>query len=142
MLDLQNDTFESLRSHALSEYPKECCGIILGIHSDEPKKAYKIIQTENVIGSKQAAAHFRIDPLAVLQAELSAEQEQLEITGFYHSHPDHTAFPSEQDIASMIAGYSYLIISVRKGECTDMRSFERLSQTALDIREEILIKEK
>ena len=141
MLNLQNDTLALLRSHALSEYPKECCGIILGSRTDRQKEAHKIVRTENTADSKQAAVHFRIDPLAVLEAELSAEREQLEIIGFYHSHPDHAAVPSEQDITGMIAGCSYLIISVRDGECTDIRSFERLSQTETNIKEEI-IKEK
>ena len=136
---IQNEIAKKLRSHAKSEYPRECCGIILGKRTGEQKTAEKIIQTENTAGSER---YFQIDPLAVLKAELSAEQEQLEITGFYHSHPDCKAIPSEQDIASMIIGYSYLIISVRDGECADMRSFERISRTGLDIKEEMLIKEK
>ena len=139
MLFIQNEIAKKLRTHAKSEYPRECCGIILGKRTEEQKTAEKIIQTENISGSLR---YFQIDPLAVLKAELSAEQEQLEITGFYHSHPDCKAIPSEQDITGMIAGYSYLIISVRDGECADMRSFERISQTGLDIKEEMLIKEK
>ena len=139
MLFIQNEIAKKLRSHAKSEYPRECCGIILGKRTEERKTAEKIIQTENISGSRR---YFQIDPIAVLKAELSAEQEQLEITGFYHSHPDCKAIPSEQDITGMIAGYSYLIISVRDGECADMRSFERISQTGLDRKEEMLIKEK
>lgn len=139
MLFIQNEIAKKLRSHAKSEYPRECCGIILGKRTEKQKTAEKIIQTENISGSRR---YFQIDPLAVLKTELSAEQEQLEITGFYHSHPDCKAVPSEQDIASMIAGYSYLIISVQGGEYADMRSFERISQTGLDIKEEMLIKEK
>ena len=139
MLIIQSEIAKKLRSHAKSEYPRECCGIILGKRTEEQKTAEKIIQTENISGSPR---YFQIDPLAVLKAELSAEQEQREITGFYHSHPDCKAIPSEQDITAMIAGYSYLIISVQGGECADMRSFERISQTGLNIKEEMLIKEK
>ena len=139
MLIIQNEIAKKLRSHAKSEYPRECCGIILGKRTGEQKTAEKTIPTENISGGER---QFKIDPLAVLRAELSAEQEQLEITGFYHSHPNCEAVPSEHDTANMIAGYSYLIISVQDGECTDMRSFERISQTDLDIKEEMLIKEK
>ena len=142
MLFIQNEIAKKLRSHAKSEYPRECCGIILGKRTEEQKTAEKIIQTENTANVVSCERYFQIDPLAVLKAELSAEQEQLEITGFYHSHPDCKAIPSEQDITGMIAGYSYLIISVQSGECADMRSFERISQTGLDIKEEMLIKEK
>lgn len=139
---IKNEIAKKLRSHAKSEYPHECCGIILGKRTDKHKTAEKIIQTENTANAVSCERYFQIDPLAVLKAELSAEREQLEITGFYHSHPNKAAIPSEQDITNMIVGYSYLIISVENGECTDIRSFERITQTDLDIREEILTKEK
>ena len=139
MLIIQNEIAKKLCSHAKSEYPCECCGIILGKRTENRKTAEKVIPTENMADSEH---QFQIDPLAVLKAELWLEREQLEITGFYHSHPDCEAVPSEQDISSMIAGYSYLIISVQGGECADIRSFERISQTDLDVKEEILIKEK
>lgn len=135
MLIFQSDISAILRTHAEAEYPRECCGILLGECKDGRKTVSKLVQTENTASN---AAHFRIDPLAVAKAE----REPLEILGFYHSHPDCEAIPSADDILYMIAGYSYLIISVRYGECADMKSFERISQTSDEIKEETLIKEK
>lgn len=138
MLIFPNDIAEKLRTHAEAEYPRECCGIMLGEYSGGQKTVRRIIETENTVGDDRETAHFRIDPLAVAKAE----QEPLEILGFYHSHPDCEAIPSEEDVLHMIAGHSYLIISVRNGECADLRSFERISQTSNEIREEILKKEQ
>ena len=135
MLILQSDISESLISHAEAEYPRECCGILLGECDGGRKTVRRIIKTENAVGGEHSTAHFRIDPLAVAKAE----QEPFGILGFYHSHPDCEAIPSADDILHMIAGHSYLIISVRNGECSDMRSFERISQISEEIKEEIIL---
>ena len=134
MLIFPDDISEKLRAHAEAEYPRECCGILLGECTNGPKTVRKVIQTEN---TASGAAHFRIDPLAVAKAE----REPFGILGFYHSHPDCEAVPSKEDILYMIEGYSYLIISVLNGECSDMRSFERISQTSEEIKEETIMKE-
>lgn len=132
MLIFQSDISERLISHAQLEYPRECCGILLGECNDGRKTVRRIIETEN---AASGTTHFRIDPLAVAKAE----REPLEILGFYHSHPDCEAVPSNEDILHMIAGYSYPIITVRNGECSDIKSYVRISQTSEDIKEEIIL---
>ena len=138
MLILQSNISEMLISHAEAEYPRECCGILLGESDGGRKTVRRIIKTENAVGDDRETAHFRIDPLAVAKAE----REPFEILGFYHSHPDCEAIPSKEDILHMIEGYSYPIISVRNGKCADISSFARISQTSEEIREEILKKEQ
>lgn len=142
MLTLKNDTLDRLCAHAQAEYPRECCGILLGRHTDGQRIVFRIVQTENTAGEKQRATYFQIDPLALAKAELAAEQEHLEIVGFYHSHPDHDAVPSNEDTRHMIVGYSYPIVSVQHGKCVKVCSFEKTRQTDADAQEEILIKEK
>ena len=135
MLIFTNHAAETLRAYARAEYPRECCGIMLGKCKDGRKTVKKIIPTGNEVNGEKNTAHFRIDPLAVLKAE----QEPLEILGFYHSHPDCEALPSKEDILHMISGYSYPIVSVNDGECADIRSFERISQTSAETEEEIIL---
>ena len=138
MLIFQSDISEMLISHAEAEYPRECCGILLGECMGGRKTVSKVIQTENTAGGSAHFRHFLIDPLAVAKAE----RGPLEILGFYHSHPDCEAIPSKEDILYMIENYSYPIISVCDGKCSDIRSYERISQTSDEIKEETLIKEK
>lgn len=142
MLIFQNDTLEKLCAHAQTEYPMECCGLILGKRTDGQRIAYRIVQTENTVRGKQNTAHFQIDPLEIAKTELAAEQEQLEIVGFYHSHPDHEAVPSHEDTLHIIAGYSYPIVSVQHGNCVKVYSFEKVQQTDPATQEEFLVKEK
>ena len=47
----------------------------------------------------------------------------LELLGFYHSHPDHPARPSQYDLDHAWPSFSYVIVSVMAGEPADMRSW-------------------
>ncbi|MBQ8164567.1 MAG: M67 family metallopeptidase [Clostridia bacterium] len=142
MLIFQNDTLENLYSHAETEYPQECCGILLGLRKAGKRIVYSVIQTENTADEKQKDTHFLIKPLDVLKAETSAEKEQLEIVGFYHSHPDYDAIASDEDILHMVSGHSYPIVSVKNGVRVNVRCFEKILQTDTCTQEEILMKEK
>ena len=105
MLILQKNVMEKIYSHGQMEYPKECCGIILGRRLEEKRIAYKVIQTRNMIDEGKNTTQFLINPIEIVKAELLAEKEQLEIVGFYHSHPDYEAVASKADVVHMIAGY-------------------------------------
>lgn len=141
MLIFKDNTFETLCLQAEATYPKECCGILLGQQENEQRIVYRIASVKNAVVEELSAAHFLIDPLAVYRAEAAAEQYGLKIVGFYHSHPDCSAIPSEEDIQHMIAGFSYPILSLQNGGCVTVRSFEKILQTDTQVQEEILIKE-
>jgi proteasome lid subunit RPN8/RPN11 len=68
-----------------------------------------------------------IDPTVMLGVQKQARQQQLEIIGIFHSHPDHPAVPSECDRALAWPVYSYIILSVVAGQIADCQSW-RLNQ--------------
>lgn len=142
MLIFQSDIVEKLYSHAQTEYPKECCGILIGKRQGECRIAGSVVQTVNMAEESQNTTQFLIHPLEIVKAEVLAEREGLEIVGFYHSHPDYEAVASDEDILHMIAEYSYLILSVKNGVCEELNSFEKIIQTDTAIKEEILVKER
>ena len=141
MLIFKDNTFETLCLQAEASYPKECCGILLGQQENEQRIVHRIASVENAVVEELSVAHFRIDPLAIYRVEATAEQDGLEIVGFYHSHPDCSAVPSEEDIQHMIVGFSYPILSLQNGVCVSVKSFEKILQTDTQVQEEILIKE-
>ena len=57
-------------------------------------------------------------------AERAAKEQGLELVGWYHSHPDHPARPSEYDREHAWPWYSYVIVSVASGEACDMTSWQ------------------
>ena len=135
MLVLSSETQKALYFHAETEYPEECCGILLGKREKEKKFVYKAICTENVGNKKLKTTHFVMDPLEIAKTEASAEQEGLEIVGFYHSHPNYAASASREDAFYMLAGYSYPIISISDG-AYQMACFEKGSPTSVEVKEE------
>ena len=120
---------------AQNAYPGECCGILLGKHtkggdSDENSEGGEIEVMEtreapNQVQGAQKNAHFSIDPLFLYQVEQEIEGVRLEVVGFYHSHPDCDAVPSDEDYEKMVPGLAYVILSVSKYGVKDIRSYKK-----------------
>jgi proteasome lid subunit RPN8/RPN11 len=69
---------------------------------------------------------FKIPPDEYYQADVQARERSETILGFYHSHPDHPARPSQYDLAlarEIFPGYSYIIASVRQQRAAEMTSW-------------------
>jgi len=62
-------------------------------------------------------------------AERYAEENNIQLLGIYHSHPEHPAIPSEQDRIAAQPWFSYLIVSVIKAQIDHIRSW-RLNEIA------------
>jgi proteasome lid subunit RPN8/RPN11 len=71
------------------------------------------------------------------RAEADASRSGLTLLGFYHSHPDHPAYPSAYDLEHAFPFFSYVILAVEGGEPKDMRSFV-LSEDRSEFLEESL----
>ena len=114
---------------AASAYPDECCGILLGKSAENSENGeIEILETRearNQIQGTQKSAHFTIDPLFLYQVEREIEGVGLEVVGFYHSHPDCAAIPSDEDYEKMLPGFVYVILSVTKYGVKDVRSYEK-----------------
>ena len=67
---------------------------------------------------------FLIKPEEFLKGQKYAAAAGLDILGFYHSHPDHPAAPSEYDRDYAWPAYSYVIVSIKAGAAGDLRSWE------------------
>lgn len=130
MLYFTSIAANELRRRAISEYPAECCGILIG-RADGKDKLVKFVYPVRNTAKSGKNTHFCIDPLNILRAEMYAEQKQLEILGFYHSHPDNKAVASAEDIRYMIPGYYYPIISVMNGRSTEIRCFTKTDNSAV-----------
>ena len=70
---------------------------------------------------------YLISPETVLAAHKEARALGLDVVGYYHSHPDHPARPSEFDREHAWPGVSYLIVSVEKRQGCRRRASWRLT---------------
>src|SRR5437016_2799619 len=124
-----------IRAHAEKDYPMECCGVLLGtvgktvvavhhpadratcdmeVREEDLKVVTELRPLQNV-HEEGHERRFRIAPDAFFHVERDARAAGLKVLGFYHSHPDHPAEPSEYDREWAWPWYSYIIVSVRNG---------------------------
>jgi proteasome lid subunit RPN8/RPN11 len=137
-LKLDHAQTEAIRRHGSNDYPNECCGVLLGSANGTSKEVHEVVGLLNLRSDPQRAQEllpleqpgresernrFLIDPLEQLRVEKDARARGLDVLGYYHSHPDHPARPSEYDRDHAWPWYSYLIVSVERGEARDMTSW-------------------
>lgn len=120
MLIMKEELLAAIKAEAERCYPDECCGFILGKLSGEEKTAASVLANENRSESGERYHRFTITAEDMLRAEMQARREKLDIIGFYHSHPDCPAIPSEYDRSHALAVYSYIIVSCRNGKAAEL----------------------
>lgn len=123
-LYLTQDVFERLLAHAVRDYPTECCGILVGCARGPHIHADRAIAATNISTADQRSS-YQIDwhTLFATVRALRAPQAREAIVGFYHSHPDGSAQPSQRDLDAAWYGYSYVIVSMLDGWCSSITSW-------------------
>ena len=113
-----------IEQHGVRAYPNECCGILLGRDEATRRVVERVRATANVFEDVSERRHrFSIDPLELLRAESESMSGAPVVLGFYHSHPDHPARPSEFDRSRAWPFYSYVIVSIRSRRAVDLTSW-------------------
>lgn len=125
MVKINEVEIQELCRHAVEEYPKECCGILLG--SKKMGSVQKIYRARNVAAIDRQEMHFLMNPLELYRVEKEAERTSKEIIGFYHSHTDYPAVLSAEDQSFMVQGCMYMVVSVINGICRDIKCFMKVN---------------
>jgi proteasome lid subunit RPN8/RPN11 len=106
--------------HARAGYPFEVCGVLLGRSGDpgsvRMERVVKVVNREE----EMPRVRYQIAPEDLIRIEREARQAGLGILGYYHSHPDHPARPSETDrrmaAESLSDGVIHVVVGVEHGE--------------------------
>ena len=101
----------SIRAHGRETFPHECCGAMLG-NDGVVREAYALPNTTE----EGPRRRFLVRPDDYRIAEQRARAAGLELLGFYHTHPDHPARPSQYDLDHAWPSFSYAIVSVMGGD--------------------------
>jgi proteasome lid subunit RPN8/RPN11 len=118
----------AIRAHGAETYPNECCGALIG--RDGIVTATHGLPNTTEEGPRR---RFMVRPQDYRVAEQRASELGGELLGFYHSHPDHPARPSQYDLDHAWPFFSYVIVSVRAGVSEDMTSWRlREDRSAFD----------
>ncbi|MEM1320757.1 MAG: M67 family metallopeptidase [Bacteroidota bacterium] len=121
-IHIKNEVVQFINQHGESYFPNECCGFLYG-HDGAQRT---ILEAQPVANSKDGdqRRRFEISPLDYLQAERYALENDLQLLGIYHSHPNHPAIASEHDLAKALPFFSYVIVSVNDGVAGDLKSWK------------------
>ena len=133
MLKLSRQIEAAIQKAGAEAYPNECCGILFGGEDGDDHVVKSLRAIDNARESDEQYHRFLITAEDMMQAELEARKLGLEIVGFYHSHPDHPARPSDYDREHALPFYSYIILRVAEGKPEQMTSWRlQLSREAFD----------
>jgi proteasome lid subunit RPN8/RPN11 len=128
VLVLSPDLYQQIEQEGIRAYPNECCGVMIGRDvSNTDRSVSRIVERlqplTNSFEKEEQYHRFRLDPLEYIQVEKTAGAEGKLVLGFYHSHPDCPARPSEYDRQHGWPFYSYVIVSILKRQPADMTSW-------------------
>jgi proteasome lid subunit RPN8/RPN11 len=151
ILTLTSDIAQKIRAHGAETYPYECCGALLGRDLDVApssseganQSSREIIALFPLVNRRDDSPRNRFSVTSddVRDAEKAAREKGIDVVGWYHSHPDHPAKPSEFDREHAWPWYSYIIVSVANAEAENMTSWrlsddrEQMTPEELEIRQ-------
>jgi proteasome lid subunit RPN8/RPN11 len=106
--------YRQIQDEGVKAYPNECCGILFGKDVEGRRVVERLMPVPNDFDSGEQYHRFSISSKLLMQAEQSASEAGDLVLGFYHSHPDHPAKPSEYDRTHSWPFYSYIIVAIEK----------------------------
>ena len=125
MITIAEKQLAEIREHGIRDYPYECCGLLLGHFEPERKLVTETYPISNAREESAKRNRFLITPEELMKGERYARRNNLEVVGFYHSHPDSPAVPSQYDLEHAWPTYSYIIVSTSADRANDLFSWEQ-----------------
>jgi proteasome lid subunit RPN8/RPN11 len=120
VIELGPDVLDAIRRHGEADYPEECCGVLLGRVEGARRRIAVAMPLANA-RTDERRRRFLVTAEDYRAVERDALARGLDLVGFYHSHPDHPASPSEYDREHALPWHSYVVLAVeagRAGACT------------------------
>ena len=144
---------DQIEREGVAAHPNECCGAMLGKDMGSGKGIRRIVhrleKLTNSCTADEQYHRFALNPRELMEVDKRAGEAGLAVLGFYHSHPDHPARPSETDRLHAWPYYSYVIVAIAKaaevgGTPTPqlMTSWQLDEATEQFVAEDVLIESK
>jgi len=112
---ITDDVDAAIRAHGQETYPHECCGALVG----RDDRVFTVVALPNTT-EEGPRRRFLVRPSDYRLAEQQAAARGGDLLGFYHSHPDHPARPSQYDLDHAWPTFAYIIVSVAQAAAGDM----------------------
>ena len=139
MIRLGAETIAAIREHGRAAYPEECCGALLGT-GDGAARVTRVERIENS-SREEKRRRYVVAPLEYARVERMADADGLSVLGFYHSHPDHPAVPSEYDREHGLPFFHYVVLAVGPESSGEIASYLLSEDRGVFEREELVVEE-
>jgi proteasome lid subunit RPN8/RPN11 len=113
----------AIKRHGADTYPYECCGALIGSTQENGDVEVVDVRPLDNVTSEGPRRRFLVSAQDYAGSQSHARRAGLELLGFYHSHPDHPAEPSQYDLDHAWPNFSYVIVAVGAGRPGDVRSW-------------------
>jgi proteasome lid subunit RPN8/RPN11 len=123
-LSIGADLLKSIFHHLQETYPNEGGGFLLGTVTQDTVQVRQTRPITNTFPTEEQFHRYAMTPLDWAKMEDEADAAGLVLLGYYHSHPDWPAIPSEFDRVHALPNFTYLITSVHKGAAADSRAWQ------------------
>jgi [CysO sulfur-carrier protein]-S-L-cysteine hydrolase len=133
---LTQEAWTEISRHAQETFPEECCGVIFSAGATDQVVRVKNIQNQLHALDPQtyprtAVIAYAMDPLELDSVIRQSEENGRRLKAFYHSHPNHDAYFSDEDkaFASPFGEPTYpdavqIVISIYNRAVKVIRAFE------------------
>ena len=121
MLEISRKFVNAILTQSRSEYPDECCGVILG-----PVGTGKAARLKPMINAAHSPTFYEFDSRDLLSLYREIDDNDEDIVVIYHSHTETEARPSRTDIAYASEPEAhYVLVSTREeiAPAIEFRSF-------------------
>jgi proteasome lid subunit RPN8/RPN11 len=124
-LHLSAETIAQISDHARETFPEECCGVIFSNGATDRVQRLSNIQNklhalDPLTYPRTAVIAYAMDPKELEKAMSDAAGAKLK--AFYHSHPNHDAYFSDEDKAFAcpfgepnFPGTTQIVVSIYEG---------------------------
>ena len=119
-LRISGEQAARMHAHAEEGFPHEVVGILAGSRDD-----WTVTEVIPLVNERADSAHnrYKVSGLLLMRAEQELESRDLQVVGYYHSHPDHPSQYSEFDRDHALPNMSYVIVSVMAGKVANTQSW-------------------
>jgi len=121
-IDLALGADARIRDLGAAAYPDEGCGVLLGRFAGNRVEVVDASSGTNLI-TDRSRDRYMLDPADIVRADREARERSLEIVGFWHSHPDHPARPSQFDTDHAWLDYVYILVNTTADGAGDLNGF-------------------
>ncbi|MFB6097916.1 MAG: Mov34/MPN/PAD-1 family protein [Salinibacter sp.] len=133
-----NAILDAIRRHGTDAYPEEGCGFLLGTVTDDGENRVTALHRAANRRAENRERRYELTAEDYRAADAAAQEQDLDVVGVYHSHPDHPARPSATDLEeATFPGYTYVIVAVHDGIPQDLTAWTLAPDRSEFQREEI-----